>query len=62
MTLGQRPYDEPVDDGVREQGRAFLPVGVERGDELQHGVLATTRSAAASTRPSRPTDRTFSSG
>ena len=35
MPVGQRPHDEPVDDGVGEQGRAaFLPVGVERGDEL----------------------------
>src|SRR3954470_9263027 len=40
MAIRQAPYDQSVDDGVGEDGRALLPVGVERGDELQHGVVA----------------------
>src|SRR5689334_20074378 len=39
MALRQRPHDEPVDDGVREQGGAFRAVGIQRGDELQPGVM-----------------------
>src|SRR3954453_16944160 len=40
VAVGERPDDEAGRDGVGEQRRrALLALRVERGDDLQHGVL-----------------------
>src|SRR5215217_3845109 len=48
MAIRQRPHDEPVDDRVGEQRRSFLLTGIERGDELEHGVLLRAAFGQAS--------------